>query len=66
MLSLLLIASVAVGVAMMANNNEDSPFLWGLITFILGFIGGLFGFIGAIVGAMLGAGLYMFKAMKYG
>jgi hypothetical protein len=66
MLSLLLIASVAVGVAMMANNNEDSPFLWGLITFVLGFIGGIFGLVGAIVGAMLGAGVYIFKTMKYG
>lgn len=66
MLSLLIIGSVAAGVAMMANNNQDSPVLWGMITFILGFVGGIFGLIGAMVGVSLGAALYMVKTIKYG
>lgn len=66
MFSLLIIGSITAGVAMMANNNQDSPVLWGLLTFILGFIGALFGMIGAILGALLGAVVYMIKTARYG
>jgi|GEM_PF-3035155 heme/copper-type cytochrome/quinol oxidase subunit 3 len=66
MFGLLIIGSITAGVAMMANNNQDSPLLWGLLTFILGFIGGLFGIIGAILGSLLGAGIYMVKTARYG
>lgn len=66
-MSLLIVGAIAAGVAMMANNNEDSPFLWGIITFVVGIAGAfIFGFLGAMIGAMLGAGLYVGKTLKFG
>ena len=66
-MSLLIVGAIAVGIAMMANNNDDSPVLWGIVTFVLGVIGALvFGMIGSLVGSLLGAGLYVGKTMKFG
>ncbi|MEM7478044.1 MAG: hypothetical protein AAF483_23915 [Planctomycetota bacterium] len=66
-MSLLIVGGLAVGVAMMANNNEDSPILWGIITFVLGMVGAfIFGFLGAMIGAILGAVIYTLKTVKFG
>ncbi|QEG39269.1 hypothetical protein [Roseimaritima ulvae] len=66
-MSLFIVGGIAGGVAMMANNNEDSPALWGIITFAGGIAGALtFGFLGAILGASLGVGLYVAKMLKFG
>lgn len=62
-----MIVSIAAGVAMMANNNEDSPLLWGAVTFVCGIIGSsVFGFLGALIGGVIGAGIYIAKNAKYG
>ncbi len=52
---------------MMANNNEDSPLLWGAVTFVCGIIGSsIFGFPGALIGGVIAAGIYIAKNAKYG
>ncbi|QDV26952.1 GlsB/YeaQ/YmgE family stress response membrane protein [Aureliella helgolandensis] len=66
-MALLIVGAIAAGVAMMANNNEDSPVLWGIITFIAGIAGAfVFGFLGALIGSILGAGLYIGKTLRFG
>ncbi|MGN6545956.1 MAG: hypothetical protein ACTHK7_12960 [Aureliella sp.] len=66
-MSLVLIGSIAAGVATMANTNEDSPVLWGIITFVFGVVGAfIFGSLGAFIGSLLGAGLYVAKTLKFG
>ena len=52
---------------MMANNNDDSAILWGIVTFVTGIVGAvIFGFLGALIGSMLGAGIYAGKMIEYG
>ena len=66
-MSLLIIGSMAAAVATLANSNEDSPVLWGIVTFLLGFVGSnTFGLLGALLGCGLAAILYVAKMVKYG
>jgi hypothetical protein len=71
-LGLIIVAAIAAGVAMMANGNEDSPLLWGVLTFVLGIVGAFglgllgYGMIGGLVGSGVGAGIYVTKMVRYG
>jgi len=66
-MAVLIVGAIAVGVAMMANNNDDSAILWGIVTFVTGIVGAvIFGFLGALIGSMLGAGIYAGKMIEYG
>lgn len=66
-MSLIVIGSMAAGVAMLANSNEDSPVLWGTLTFMAGIVGSsVFGFVGATIGCFVAAGLYATKITKFG
>jgi len=66
-MSLLIIGALTASVAMFANNNEDSPLLWGVLTFITGFVGAiLLGWLGAIVGCGLLAAVYFLKVSRFG
>lgn len=66
-MSLIIVVGMAAGVATLANNNEDSPVLWGLVTFICGIIGSsMFGFLGGLIGAVVGAVIYLVKHAKFG
>jgi len=66
-MAVLIVGAIAVGVAMMANNNDDSAILWGIVTFVTGIVGAvIFGFLGALNGSMLGAGIYAGKMIEYG
>lgn len=71
-LGLIIVAAIAAGVAMMANGNEDSPLIWGALTFVLGICGAFglslfgYGMIGSLVGSGIGAAIYVAKMVKYG
>ena len=66
-MSLIIIVALAAVVATLANNNSDSPVLWGLVTFICGIIGlSVFGFSGGLIGAVAGAAIYLVNHARFG
>jgi len=66
-MGLLALAAVVVAIATAANNQEESPVLWGALAFVFAIAGGLFvPYIGQIVGGILAFGLMQLKIAKFG
>ena len=52
-MGIIFIAGIVAGVAFTANNQEESPVLWGLLAFVLCIVGGM---AGGLIGQFLGGG----------
>ena len=66
-MGLFVLGGIVVAVATVANNEEESPLLWGLLALICGVIGGMvFGIIGQLCGGAAAFGLMQLKIARFG
>ncbi|MEM9827270.1 MAG: hypothetical protein AAF958_11805 [Planctomycetota bacterium] len=70
---MLLALVFVVAVATYANSQEDSPLIWGVLTFVMcvvfsgiGAATGIGGFLGNLLGGALSFGLLQLKIAKFG
>ncbi|MGI9469533.1 MAG: hypothetical protein ACR2OA_20595 [Rubripirellula sp.] len=52
-MGIIFIGGIVAGVAFAANNQEESPVLWGLLAFLLCLVGGM---AGGLIGQFAGGG----------
>ena len=66
-MGILILFGIVGAVAFLANGQEESPALWGLLTFILCIVGNL---LGGLLGLFLGGGatfmLMQLKISRFG
>lgn len=66
-MGIFILGACVVGVATVANSQEESPVLWGILATVFCVLGGLFGgWLSQCIGGVAAFGLMQLKIARYG